>query len=191
MASVPEKLTASGRLYHPFASGGRSAAPVADGSRLVDLDRHGDGDLDVACPIRRARDDGCRASRPSASSRRSRPLQGRVGAGQPVDGDVVMYQPFVPSVAVITGVITGGAGSPGTVGRPLAPAGASSTVATPTRSSRSSRSVTAARQPDAQPSFWRTERTLRRRRTSGRTPFPRPKVLLVYKRVNVRPAPFS
>ena len=42
---------------------------------------------------------------------------------------LVMYQPFSPSVPVITGVTTGGVGSPGTFGRPAAP-GVSRSAAT-------------------------------------------------------------
>ena len=38
----------------------------------------------------------------------------------------VVYQPLSPSVPVITGVTTGGVGSPGTVGRPAAPGVSSS-----------------------------------------------------------------
>jgi hypothetical protein len=34
---------------------------------------------------------------------------------------LVVYQPLSPSVPVITGVTTGGVGSPGTLGRPAAP----------------------------------------------------------------------
>ena len=45
---------------------------------------------------------------------------------------LVVYQPLSPSVPVITGVTTGGVGSPGTFGRPAAP-GVSRSAATAKR----------------------------------------------------------
>ncbi len=41
---------------------------------------------------------------------------------------LVVYQPLRPSVPVITGVTTGGVGSPGTFGRPAAPGVSSSAM---------------------------------------------------------------
>src|SRR5438876_4564118 len=135
MASVPVKATISAWLYQPFASGARAGAAVTVGgvaSRLIVT-------VLVVTPPSLVAEQVKDAPTVSATS---------VVASQPCSSKItdsgswtiqlsvtlLTYQPLAPSVPYRTGVTSGGVGSPGTFGPPLAPAGTLSNVATLRRS---------------------------------------------------------
>jgi hypothetical protein len=117
--SFPAKSTVSSRLYHPFTSAVREGDADVFGAVLSTLKGFS---IVLVPPSLVAEHVRVTPVVSAANVRVSQPLVLRM-----IDSGSVMlqltvvlvtYHPFVPSVPLITGVTTGGVGSPGTLGSP-------------------------------------------------------------------------
>src|SRR5687768_5503134 len=115
IVSPPEKPTTTGRLYQPFASGRRSALPVTDGGVLSILIVT--VTAIVMSPGKIAVHVMLVAAVSATSVLASQPLEDSgSGSNTQLIVTLLVYQPLLPSVPTITGVIE----ALGVEGRPAA-----------------------------------------------------------------------
>jgi hypothetical protein len=121
--SVPAKVTPTGALYQPFESAAREAEALAVGAVLSTWKFFV---TEVSPPSLDALHVNLVDAVSALSVRVSHPVVERmIDSGSTTDQLTVtfdLYQPASPSIPVMTGVTTGGVGSPGMSGTPVASA---------------------------------------------------------------------